>query len=176
MPSRMSSLKRAREAGYLAARLEDIAPVACPCGQSRRAFAVPGNKAASIHLVEISKDARAHHHETLTEIYYVLEGSGHLELDEDRVALSPGVAVLIRPGTRHRAVGKLRVLVISTPPFDPADEHLEGEGPQAAASISTPSKASRGGAGPAGGRTRRGGSRREGARSPAAVPRGSRGR
>ncbi|HVR76634.1 MAG TPA: cupin domain-containing protein, partial [Planctomycetota bacterium] len=121
----MRSSKGTKEAGYLTARLEDIVPMLCPCGLTRRAFAVPGNKAASIHLVLISRDARAHHHETLTEIYYVLEGSGHLELDEARVPLSPGVAVLIRPGTRHRAVGKLKVLVISTPPFDPADEHLE---------------------------------------------------
>jgi mannose-6-phosphate isomerase-like protein (cupin superfamily) len=109
---------------YLVARLDEIPPVGCPCGQSRRAFAIPGNDAASVHLVEISKDARSHYHERLTEIYVVLEGEGHLELDGEQVPVRPGTAVLIRPGTRHRAVGQLKVLNISVPPFDPEDEHV----------------------------------------------------
>jgi hypothetical protein len=33
--------------------------------------------------------------------------------------------VLIRPGARHRAVGKLRILNIPVPAFDPADEHFD---------------------------------------------------
>jgi hypothetical protein len=30
---------------------------------------------------------------------------------------------MILPGTRHRAVGKLKILNVCVPPFDPADEH-----------------------------------------------------
>ncbi len=111
--------------GYLVAQLDEISPVPCPCGESRRAFAIPGNAAASVHLVDISKEAQTHYHKKLTEIYVVLEGEGHLELDRERVPVRPGTAVLIRPGTRHRAVGKLKILNISVPPFDPADEHVD---------------------------------------------------
>ncbi len=111
--------------GFLVAQLSELAPVDCPCGTSRRAFGVPGNDVATIHEVEISKDSRVHYHKRLTEIYYVLEGEGHIELNGDRVEARPGTAVLIRPGTRHRAVGALRVLVIPIPAFDPADEWFD---------------------------------------------------
>lgn len=112
--------------GYLVSRLEDIAPVECPCGQARRAFDVPEG-VATMHLTEIARDARTHYHKRLTEIYYILEGEGHLELDGERVPVAPGVAVLIHPLTRHRAIGKLRVLLVSVPRFDPADEWFDGD-------------------------------------------------
>ncbi|MBI4582925.1 MAG: cupin domain-containing protein [Planctomycetes bacterium] len=111
--------------GYLLARFEDIPPVACPCGQSRRAFKVPENRAATIHRVDISKDAQTHYHKRLTEIYYILEGEGALELNGDPVPVRPGTAILIQPGTRHRAVGHLKVLVIAIPTFDEGDEYLD---------------------------------------------------
>jgi mannose-6-phosphate isomerase-like protein (cupin superfamily) len=118
--------KAAGRKGWLVARLDEIEPVACPCGMSRRAFVDPANTAATLHLVDISEDARAHYHEKLTEIYYVLEGEGHIELDGEMVPVRPGSAVMIFPGTRHRAVGKLKVLNIPVPPFDPEDEHFDG--------------------------------------------------
>jgi mannose-6-phosphate isomerase-like protein (cupin superfamily) len=107
---------------YLIADLSGIAPVKCPCGQARRAFAVPGNAAASVHLVDIQADARPHYHKRMTEIYLILEGQGHLELDGEQVPVKPLTAVLIRPGCRHRAVGKLRIINIVVPPFDETDE------------------------------------------------------
>ena len=45
-----------------------------------------------------------------------------MELDEDRVELRSGMAVLIPPGTVHRAVGKMKVMIVVTPNFDPNDE------------------------------------------------------
>lgn len=82
------------------------------------------NEVASLHLVEIKKDSETHYHEKTTEIYYVLEGEGHMELDEESHPLSPGVAVLIQPGCRHRAVGSnLKILNIPVPKFDPEDEY-----------------------------------------------------
>jgi mannose-6-phosphate isomerase-like protein (cupin superfamily) len=117
--------KDSAKKGYLVAQLDELPPVRCPCGTARRAFGAPENRVASLHLVDIAVDAEAHYHRELTEIYYVLEGEGHLEIDGDRVPLRPGTAVLIRPGARHRAVGKLRILNIPVPAFDPADEHFD---------------------------------------------------
>ena len=116
--------------GYLVARLDEIEPISCPCGEARRAFAIPGNSVATFHVTDISKDSRTHYHKAITEIYYVLEGNGHLELNRagtppERVSLRPGIAVLIAPHTRHRAVGKLRVIVVPIPAFDPLDEHFD---------------------------------------------------
>jgi mannose-6-phosphate isomerase-like protein (cupin superfamily) len=110
---------------YLVAQLDEVAPVACPCGTARRAFALPDNPTATVHVVEISVDARAHYHKRLTEIYVILEGSGHVELDGLRVPARPLTAVLIRPGCRHRAVGRLRILNTVVPAFDPADEWFD---------------------------------------------------
>jgi len=112
--------------GYLVENLSEIEPIPCPCGTTRRAFVVPENSTATLHRVEISADARAHYHKKLTEIYYVLEGEGAIELDGDPVHVKPGSAVLIRPGTRHRAVGALTVLNVSIPAFDPEDEWFDG--------------------------------------------------
>lgn len=107
---------------FMTAQLDTLEGIACPCGASRRAFMVEGNEAATVHLVEIAADARAHYHKRLTEIYVVLEGEGHIELDGRKLAVRPLTAVLIKPGCRHRAVGRLRILNIVVPPFDPDDE------------------------------------------------------
>jgi quercetin dioxygenase-like cupin family protein len=144
-----SSAKR-----YLVADMAQLAPTACPCGEARRAFGSDPDGLASFHVVEISADARTHYHRTRTEIYFVLEGEGHLELDGDRVELRPGVAVLIRPGCRHRAVRRataagdrtgevgasvthgtvaggrgLRIVNVVVPAFDPEDEWFDDEVP-----------------------------------------------
>jgi len=60
----------------MVARFDQIEPVPCPCGMSRRAFVTPDNPTATIHMVDISEDARAHYHKKLTEIYLILEGEG----------------------------------------------------------------------------------------------------
>jgi len=112
-------------ANYMIARLDEIDPVGCPCGQSRRAFVAPDNPVATLHMVDIADDSRAHYHKKLTEIYFVLEGSGHMELDGERVPVRPLTAVLIKPGCRHRAVGKLRVVNVPVPAFDPEDEWFD---------------------------------------------------
>ena len=110
---------------YSVARLGEIEPQPCPCGSTRRAFVDDPDAAASMHVVRIKADSQVHYHKTLTEMYYVLDGSGHVEVDGERVPVEPGSAVQIRPLCRHRAVGDLTVLVAVFPPFDPADEWFD---------------------------------------------------
>lgn len=105
-------------------RLADLPPIECPCGTTRRAFVDEG-AGGSVHLVDISVDARVHYHKRLTEIYYVLEGRGEMELDGQRHPVAPGDAILIRPGCRHRAIGQLKVLNVVIPAFDPEDEWFD---------------------------------------------------
>ena len=66
--------------------------------------------------------ARVHYHKRLTEIYLVLEGEGFMELDGERVPVKPMTAIFIKPGCRHRAVGKMKIVNVPIPAFDPADE------------------------------------------------------
>ena len=110
---------------FLVADFASLEATPCPCGASRRAFIRPDNRTCSVHLVEISSDSKVHYHKGFTETYYVLEGEGRLELNGQELPVRPGMAVMIRPGTRHRAVpapGPLRILNIVVPPFDPRDE------------------------------------------------------
>src|SRR5436309_8416198 len=110
---------------FMVSQLDDVSPVRCPCGWARRAFAGAGANAASLHLVHIEEDSRAHYHKKMTEIYLVLEGEGQMELDGKLFPLKPMTAVYIRPGCRHRAMGKLRIVNIPIPSFDENDEWFD---------------------------------------------------
>lgn len=112
-------------ANYTIAQLDEIDPVDCPCGQSRRAFLTEEDSPATVHMVDITEDSRVHYHKKLTEVYIVLEGSGDMELDGRRVPVKPMTAILIMPGCRHRAVGRIKTIVIAIPSFDPADEWFD---------------------------------------------------
>jgi len=115
----------AATANFAVAQLDTIDPQRCPCGWSRRAFAEVAGAPASVHVVEILEDSRVHYHKEMTEIYVILEGEGHLELDGELIPVKPLTSIMIRPGCRHRAVGKLRLLNIPIPAFDPHDEWFD---------------------------------------------------
>ena len=104
-------------------QLNEVQGQTCPCGVARRAFADLPWAVASVHLVEIQEDARAHYHQRTSEIYVVLEGEGEIELDGERFPVRPMTAIYIRPGCRHRALGRLKILNLPVPPFDVRDEH-----------------------------------------------------
>lgn len=110
---------------YQIAQLDAIPPVRCPCGFARRAFADLKEDAASMHLVDIQEDSRAHYHKRMTEIYLVLEGTGHIELDGQLFPIKPLSAIYIKPGCRHRAIGKLKIINIPIPAFDESDEWFD---------------------------------------------------
>jgi mannose-6-phosphate isomerase-like protein (cupin superfamily) len=110
----------------LIADLNAIDPVPCPCGEARRALLAADNTLCSLHRVTVSADARRHYHRAHTEVYYILEGHGWIELDGVLTPIGPGSAVLIPPGVRHRAVrgerGAMTLLNLVMPPFDAGDE------------------------------------------------------
>lgn len=115
----------ATEKRYRVAQLDEIPSIACPCGLTRRAFTEDQDKTASLHLLDVQKDAQTHYHKTISEIYFILEGEGHLELDGELVAVKPMTGILIKPGCRHRAIGNLRIAIIAMPTFDPEDEWFD---------------------------------------------------
>ena len=84
-----------------------------------------GDGVASLHVTTIEEDSQVHYHKKMTEIYYVLEGEGTIELDGESHPLRPGVSVMIKPGCRHRAVGKLKISNVHVPKFDPEDEWFD---------------------------------------------------
>ncbi len=83
-----------------------------------------GARTADELAAKLSLDARAHYHKRLTETYYFLEcgADARMELDGEVLPVKPGMAILIPPGIRHRAIGEMKVLILVLPKFDPADE------------------------------------------------------
>ena len=113
---------------YTIVQLDEQPGEPCPCGTSRRAFVgLPGNHSGTLHLVDIKTDSEVHYHRQLTEIYLVLEAEDDaaMELDGERVPVRPMTAIFIKPGVRHRAVGRIRTLVIPMPGHDPDDEWFD---------------------------------------------------
>lgn len=112
-------------ANYEIVRFDEMEPAECPCGLTRRAFVRPDNAIATMHMVDIRADSKVHYHKKLTEIYLVIEGTGEMELDGEKIPVKPLTAIFIKPGCRHRAVGKMRIVNVPIPAFDPEDEWFD---------------------------------------------------
>ena len=112
-------------ANYVIEQLDEIPALRCSCGFARRGFATPDNPLATVHQVDIQLDAKPHYHKKLTEIYLILEGEGWMELDGHLIPVKPMTSIFIKPGCRHRAVGRMKIINIVIPAFDPADEWFD---------------------------------------------------
>ena len=77
---------------FSVAQLDELESVPCPCGETRRAFTDLVDAPASMHLVTINSDSRMHYHKTMSEIYLILDGEGHMEVDDDVIPLRPMTA------------------------------------------------------------------------------------
>ncbi|MFA6090067.1 MAG: AraC family ligand binding domain-containing protein [Candidatus Woesearchaeota archaeon] len=67
------------------------------------------------------------HETTLIEhecdfIYYILEGSGYFLINDQKEECTSGDLVVIPAGSKFRYVGKIKMLLISTPAFFPEQE------------------------------------------------------
>jgi len=115
------------QAGYELADFSQIQGVPCPCGTARRAFADVEDFPGTVHVTEICMSAKLHYHKQLTETYYFLEcdADAQMQLDDEIIDVKPGMSIMIRPGTRHRALGQMKVLILVLPKFDPADEWFD---------------------------------------------------
>ncbi len=112
--------------GYLVRTLAEAPTVPCPCGASTRIVTAKDGAPCSLHVTSI-RDSVRHYHRTVTEVYYILEGTGKMELNGDWVAIAPGTVIWIEPGTRHRLVSDegVKTIVFSLPPFRDDDEHFD---------------------------------------------------
>ncbi|MDZ4688963.1 MAG: cupin domain-containing protein [Planctomycetaceae bacterium] len=94
--------------------LSDVKPWIETCGLIRPLIEENDRAAGEVHHLEIT-DAKLHYHERTDEFYYVLDGQGRMSLDDAEIELHEGVVVYVPRGTRHRAWGDLKVLVVCIP-------------------------------------------------------------
>lgn len=88
------------------------------------------SESINMAIAEIQQDIR-HHHSNATELYFVIEGKGTMEIDHDTIELYPGSFVMLKPGAVHKATKKsgekLKIVVASSPAWNPKD-HISDEG------------------------------------------------
>ena len=106
---------------YIVRHIEDVKSIPCPCGTSTRIVTRADTEVANLHVTHI-KDAEKHYHKGCTEYYYVIEGSGQMELDGDVVDLRVGTAVVIPPGVAHRSWGDFKAVIVGVPAWEHTDE------------------------------------------------------
>jgi mannose-6-phosphate isomerase-like protein (cupin superfamily) len=112
--------------GYLVRRLADAPTVPCPCGQSTRPLTRADTPACNLHVTFIT-DSVKHYHRECTEVYYILEGRGKMELNGDVIDVEPGMVVYIEPFTAHRLSSPegVRTVVFGVPALRPEDEYFD---------------------------------------------------
>ena len=80
-------------------------------------------------MVEIGQATECHIHEKSEEIYYILEGEGLMEIENDKAQVSKDQAIIIPPRNRHRITNngntQLRFLCFCSPPYSDEDTLIE---------------------------------------------------
>ncbi len=67
-----------------------------------------------------------HYHKLAEEFYFILDGTGEMEIDGDTRTVGPGDAILIPAGAWHTitAQAPLRFLCCCAPPYAPEDTYF----------------------------------------------------
>lgn len=112
-----------RMAKPLVRHISQVAPVPCPCGESRRLITRDQSPHVGLHVTHIAR-GDLHFHRRTTELYYILSGHGVIELDGEQHEATPGTAVHIPPGVKHRGWGDFETIVVTCPAFDAEDEFV----------------------------------------------------
>jgi mannose-6-phosphate isomerase-like protein (cupin superfamily) len=117
------AMTTATSKGYLVRQLRDAPTVQSECGQSTRPLTFPDTSVCNLHVTFI-KDSTRHYHKECTEVYYILQGRGKMELNDEVVDVEPGTIIYIEPGTAHRLFSPegVRTIVFGVPAYRAEDE------------------------------------------------------
>lgn len=109
--------------GYMVRRLSEAPTVRSECGQSTRPLTYKDTEVCNLHVTVI-KDSTKHYHRATTEVYYILQGRGKMELNDDVIDIEPGLIIYIEPYVAHRLVSEegVQTIVFGVPAYRPDDE------------------------------------------------------
>jgi mannose-6-phosphate isomerase-like protein (cupin superfamily) len=100
-------------------RLSDQDEFRSTCGMRRDLLAAGEADPVRVHYLRIG-DSKRHVHRKTTEYYYVTEGVGEIELDDDTVPIAKGDLIVVPPGVWHTSRPlpgeELHVLLVVVPP------------------------------------------------------------
>lgn len=107
---------------YLRRDPQQVTPWAETCGQIRPLIEERDGVSAEVHQVDIHL-AKLHYHARTDEVYYFIDGTGTMVLDDEEIEVHKGVVVYVPRGVKHKAVGNLSVLLVCIPPGVLNDVH-----------------------------------------------------
>src|SRR5437868_3283407 len=121
-----TAMSTATAKGYLVRRIQDAPTIHSACGQSTRPLTASDGVACNLHVTFIT-DSVKHYHRQCTEVYYILEGQGKMELNDDVIEVEPGMVVYIEPYTAHRLSSPegVRTVVFGVPALRAEDEYFD---------------------------------------------------
>jgi mannose-6-phosphate isomerase-like protein (cupin superfamily) len=84
------------------------------------------NQSLAEATVPVGQPTERHYHKLSEEFYFILEGTGTMEIDSETRAVAPGDAILIPPGAWHQitAIQTLRFLCCCAPPYSHEDTYF----------------------------------------------------
>lgn len=92
-----------------------------------RANAPVANQSLAEATLPSGTATERHYHAASEEFYYILEGTGLMEIDGEEKQIGPGDAILIPPNAWHQitASNALRFLCCCAPPYSHEDTFFE---------------------------------------------------
>jgi len=109
---------------FLIRRLSEVPEERGVCGFRRTLITADDTPAVNVSHLRIDS-SRYHFHRRMTELYYVLSGSGTITLDGEKYPIQQGDIVLIRPGVWHTSEGEMNVLITGVSAGEATDIFFE---------------------------------------------------
>jgi mannose-6-phosphate isomerase-like protein (cupin superfamily) len=107
------------------ASLSSVEPFTTKDGSTIRELHHTQAQSLAEATLEPAQATQRHYHRASEEIYFVVKGSGTLEVDGEERRVRPGDAVLIPPGAWHSlendGTSELRILCCCSPPYSHED-------------------------------------------------------
>jgi mannose-6-phosphate isomerase-like protein (cupin superfamily) len=77
--------------------------------------------------VQAGASTQRHYHKVSEEFYFILEGTGRMDIDGEKREVGPGDAILIPAGAWHTILAeeRLRFLCCCAPPYAHEDTYFE---------------------------------------------------
>jgi mannose-6-phosphate isomerase-like protein (cupin superfamily) len=111
------------------ASLNTAAPFTTKDGSTIRELHRTDAQSLAEATLEPDQATERHYHRATEEIYFVIKGSGRMEVDGDARIVRPGEAVLIPPGAWHQLENngnsELRILCCCSPAYSHDDTFFE---------------------------------------------------
>jgi mannose-6-phosphate isomerase-like protein (cupin superfamily) len=93
-------------------------------GSTIRELMRAANQTLAEATLEPGQRTERHYHAESEELYYLVEGTGEMEIDGERSQVGPGDAILVPPGAWHQITAgdaELRFLCCCAPGYQHAD-------------------------------------------------------